>query len=301
MSARRRGHGEGSIFQLPDGRWRGQVYIGYGDGRRRSRVTTRRTRREAAEWLHRIREDYRSGVVAPGTITLREWSETYLRDVARNRVKPSTYRNYERDFALYINPTLGRVRLNRLEPAQVSQLYERKLAEGLSPTSVRLIHATLRRALTVAMRWGLIGRNVALMVDPPRQSQHPVEPLSLAEARALLDAAKGDRMEARWVLGLSLGLRQGEALGLWWQDVDLTSGVLRVSRQLVRRQRPGESLAFADLKTARSRRVLALPAPLVGLLQNHHERQEREKNLPPAMSAGWSDARVVFATPKGSA
>jgi integrase len=102
------------------------------------------------------------------------------------------------------------------------------------------------------------------------------------------------------VLALSLGLRQGETLGLWWQDIDLATGVLRVSRQLVRRHSPGEHLTFSDLKTARSRRTLVLPTPLVTLLGEHRQRQEHEKERSPATYTGWTDPRIVFATPIGT-
>lgn len=77
-----------------------------------------------------------------------------------------------------------------------------------------------------------------MLVDAPQARQHEVVPLSAAEARRLIQAAQQDRMQARWLVGLALGLRQGEALGLWWEDIDLNAGLLRVRRAL-QRQRGG--------------------------------------------------------------
>lgn len=114
----------------------------------------------------------------------------------------------------HIEPSLGRLRLSKLEPQHLVRLYAEKLNSGLSPASVRHIHATMRRALAVAMRWQLVGRNVAQLVEPPTREHFEVSPLTLEECHALLAAAADDRMEARWVVALSLGLRQGETLGL---------------------------------------------------------------------------------------
>jgi integrase len=110
-----------------------------------------------------------------------------------------------------------------------------------------------------------------------------------------LAAARGSRLEARWIVGLSLGLRQGEVLGLWWEDVDLDAATLRVNRQFVRSRRKDAPREFAPLKTRRSRRVLALPTPLVAALSTHREAQRQER-----VGARWADPRVVFATPTGT-
>ena len=105
----------------------------------------------------------------------------------------------------------------------------------------------------------------------------------------------GDRMAARWLVGLALGLRQGEALGLWWDDVDLDAGLLRVRRSLQRQH--GGGLVFAEPKTQRSRRTIPLPAPLVEALRQHLADQEKER-----ITAGslWRDSSCVFTTPIGT-
>ena len=293
----RRAQGDGTVFQLPDGRWRAQIDMGWIDGKRVRPTKTDAKRSVVVAWLReKLRERDRGQLVAKSP-TLSDWFATYLREVASPRVAPSTLANYRRDFAKHIEPTLGRKKLDKLEPTELSRLYTAKIADGLSPTTVLLLHATLRRALNVAMRYGLVGRNVALMVEPPKKKQTEITPLSATEARQLLEAACDDRMEARWLVGLSLGLRQGEVLGLWWEDIDLTAGSLRVTRQFARSRDLGQPRAFAPLKSARSRRVLALPKPLIAALKAHREKQDEERDL---VGDAWADERIVFTTPIGT-
>jgi integrase len=137
--------------------------------------------------------------------------------------------------------------------------------------------------------------NVAALVDAPRPAQHEITPLTAAEAQRLIKAAEGDRMQARWLVGLALGLRQGEALGLWWDDLELDHGLLRVRRALQRQ--PGGGLVFTEPKTARSKRTIPLPVPLVAALRDHRDRQEQEQ-----LAAGqlWQGSSCVFTTPVGT-
>ena len=113
-----------------------------------------------------------------------------------------------------------------MRPEHLSRFYADRLHRGLSAYAVRYLHAQIRRALAVAVTWGLLARNVATFVQPPALPHHEVDPLTVEEARQLLLAARGDRMEARWVIGLWLGLRRSEVLCLWWEDIDLKAGTL---------------------------------------------------------------------------
>jgi integrase len=143
----------------------------------------------------------------------------------------------------------------------------------LSP--VFLTGAESLRALNVAVKWQLIVVNSRALVDAPQARHHEITPLSAAEARRLIQATEGDRMAARWLVGLALGLRQGEALGPWWEDIDQAAQVLRVRRALQRQR--GAGLVFTAPKTARSRRTIPLPAQLVHALQERKKQQEKEQ------------------------
>jgi integrase len=147
----------------------------------------------------------------------------------------------------------------------------------------------------VAVKWQLLHQNVATLVDPPKITRVEVEPLTSEEAQKLLQALPGDRLEARWIVGLALGLRQGEVLGLWWDDVDLEAGTLRVRRALQRQRVKG--LVFIEPKTARSRRTVSLPDPLVDALRAHRSRQLQER-----LAAGsvWKGSECIFTTECGA-
>jgi integrase len=159
---------------------------------------------------------------------------------------------------LYIAPALGKVPLDKLSPSHVSDFYRSQLRH-LSPGSVRRLHALLRRSLGVAVWWQLISWNSVTAVDPPSLKSVEVHPFDAKEARLFLAAASSrDRFQARWLIAVSLGLRQGEVLGLAWRDVDLDQHVLAVRQTL--QYRPCEGFHLVPPKTASSRRIVPLPA-----------------------------------------
>ena len=198
-----------------------------------------------------------------------------------------------RDGRLHLKPIIGTVPLDKLSPMHVQRLMNQKIAEGLKPKTIRYIRGTLRSALNHGVRWGLISRNAAALVASPRVEQYEIKPLTPVEARTLLQSLRGDRLEALYSVALTMGLRQGEALGLRWQEVDLELGYMRISKQL---QRIDGRLQLVEPKTSRSRRSLAMPSAIVLGLREHQNRQGAERRL-----AGdrWMEGGFVFATPEG--
>jgi integrase len=293
--AERRSAGEGSIYKLANGRWQGAVDLGWKDGQRIRKRVTRKTRREVVLEMRELVAKAERGQLRPERApTLAEWLDTYVAEVAQGRVRPSTLVSYQSHIAHHLKPGLGRHRIDQLRPQHIAAFYRDRL-RTLSPASVRRIHAVLRRALTVAVRWGLITTNPAIMVDPPPMSSTEPQPYSLAEARAFLTAAATDRLSARWVLALSLGLRQGEALGLQWDDIDFPRGRLQVRRAL--RLQPGGELALVKTKTLRSNRTLPMPGPLSSALQAHRASQADELTRAADL---WRDSDLVFTTAIGT-
>ena len=228
--AGRRGHGEGSIYQREsDGKWCTAVDLGYVNGKRKRKVIYGKTRKEAAEKLKVVLRDQQQGLpVAMERHTVAHFFERWLADTIAPNRRAKTYRSYEQIARCHIVPDLGRVPLAKLEPQQVQSLLKRKQAEGLSPRTVAYIRAVLRQALNQALRWGLVARNVAALVEPPKVERYKIKPLTPEQATIFLRTAAGDRLEALYRVALSLGLRQGEALGLRWEDIDFEARTLRV-------------------------------------------------------------------------
>src|SRR5262249_15840352 len=137
----------------------------------------------------------------------------------------------------HLIPAFGSRPLAKLTPQEIQACYTRKLADGYAPGTVRQYHAVLCNALNTAVRWGLLVRNPAALVDLPKVPRREGQVLDAEPARRLLEAARGDRLEALYVLALTTGMRQGELLGLRWDAVDLDTGMLHVRRKLLRARR----------------------------------------------------------------
>jgi integrase len=291
----KRGQNEGSIYRRDDGRWVAQVNVGYMDGKRKRKYLYGDTRREVAEQIKAVLRDQQQGLpIAAERQTVAQFFERWLADVAKPSVRPMTYRSYAQIVRLHIVPALGRHQLAQLGPQHVQALLNAKLEAGLSPRTVQYIRAVLRRALGQALKWGLTPRNVAMLVDPPRSVRHEIQPLDPAQAARFLEAARGDRLEALYRVALSLGLRQGEILGLRWADVNLDTAALRVQVQL---QRIDKRPQLVELKTRQSRRTIAMPPALVTQLRTHRARQLEERlRLGPA----WQDWDLVFTSAIGT-
>src|SRR5262249_27592727 len=123
----------------------------------------------------------------------------------RGTIRASTWTRYAQCVRCDLVPALGRTRLAALRPDAVQKLYAEKLAAGLAPRSVHHIHPTLPPALAQAVKGGSAGRNVTDVVDPPRVPRYEHRILAPEQAAGLLDAARGDRLEALWTLALCTG------------------------------------------------------------------------------------------------
>lgn len=174
----------------------------------------------------------------------------------------------------------------------------------LSARTVAYCHAILRAALSDAVRDELIRRNVAQLVEPPRVRTPPVEPLTAAEAEAVLAAARGDNLHALWVVLLGLGLRRGEALGLQWGDIDFECQTIKISRSLQRLRGAKDpetgkhrgKLALTDTKTESSTASLALPQFVSDALRDHRQQQLSTRLAAPV----WINPEFVFTSSVGT-
>jgi integrase len=262
----RRPKGTGSIYER-DGVVIGQYAVQTPEGKTKRKYVRGKDKKEVAGKLAKAIADRDSGVVYDSeNMTVGEYLDRWL-DAVRGTVRERTWQRNEEIVRIHLKPMLGGPKLDKLDALKIQTLYGAKLDSGLSPGTVQIIHTTLHKALKQGVRWSLIPRNVTEAVDPPRPSAKEIRPLGVEQVKCLLSAARGDKLEALYVLAVSTGLRQGELLGLKWEDVDLQEGVLRVRRTVF-------NGAVNAPKTTRSNRSVRLTSEAIRALRDHQSGGE---------------------------
>lgn len=309
---RTRANGEGGVrHEKARGRWVGTVTVGFEDvigpdGQIRQRQIRKNvTGKTKAQALERLREV--QGAVDAGQdpasrdLTVGRFLTMWLDDVLPGTVSPSTEQQYRDIVRLYVAPHLGQKRLRTLQARHVSLMLRALEAEGRSGNTRRLARSVLRRALRWGEAEGMVARNVAAIADGVKVGATEGRTLTPEQARQLLASVEGDRMEAAFAVALALGLRRAELLGLAWSDLtlDTTPPRLTVRRNLTRLK--GKGLILHDTKTAKSRRTVHLPSPVVAVLKAHRARQAEERLL---TGSAWPErplgVDLVFRTPVGT-
>jgi integrase len=315
---KRRPNGASTIYQGKDGKWHGRVTVGVcDDGKPDRRHVERKTEGEVIIAVRKLEKDRDGGRVrkAGSSWTVEKWLTYWVEDIAAPTVKANTASGYRVAVYVHLNPGIGAHRLERLTPEHIEKLMRRMQDEGSKPATAHQSFRTLRTALNEAMRRGHITQNPASLAKSPRLSIVEIEPYSVAEVQRILGTARTRRNGARWAIALALGLRQGEALGLKWEHLDLDKQALRVRRNRLRpryehgcegascgrkagycperRQSNGET---DDTKSAAGRRVVGLPSSVVQLLREHHKIQDEERARAGQL---WIEGNWVFAAPTG--
>src|SRR5262245_23982234 len=194
------------------------------------------TRKEAQKLLAKNLASQDAGTfVEPSKTKLVEYMEYWLEHYAKASVAPKSCERYVEMVRNVIVPALGQHTLTKLQPLHIQGFYTDLLAKGrkngrggLSPTTVRHVHGVLREALQHAVRWQLLGRNVADAVEPPKKAWQEVQVPKEDDIRRLLKGADGTPLHLPVLVALTTGLRRGELLGLRWSDVDLKQWAISV-------------------------------------------------------------------------
>src|SRR5215204_4987696 len=198
----RRGNGEGSIRRRTDGRWEGRYTVHTAEGRKQKTVYGK-TRKEVAAKLTEAMAGRDNGFVFDaGKLTVGDHLERWLDDVVKPSASHRTYSTNAQQVRDHIGPTLGRIKLKDLRKSHIDRLYREKLDSGLSPSTVRRVHAVLHRSLEEAVKGDLIPRNPAAHANKPKVKQEEIEPLDVSQAAVFMKAAKGNRFEALYVVCL---------------------------------------------------------------------------------------------------
>lgn len=269
----KRANGEGSVRHRSDGRW--EVRWSTIERGRYTRHSAYAPKRQDALRLLRSALSSRDAgrVLRAGRETVGDFLRAWL-DGAAPSVRPPTARRYREVIEGYIAPSIGHCRLTDLEPDHVSALYVELIARGLAPKTVQLTHTVLRRALTQAVRWDRLPRNVATLVDPPRVPKREAATLMPSDLARLREALRGHRLEALFLLAMLTGLRRGELLALRWDAVDFEHCALDVRATMQRM--PGGPIR-SEPKSPASRRTIALGAVALSSVQAHRVKQLEER------------------------
>lgn len=301
--SKKRGSGEGSIFEESPGRWVATLSLGYHvgkDGKRRRvrKKFTASTRGQVQRKLTAALKEHQTGGVVPmQRDSLGRYLQRWLETLTMKGRSAATVASYRWLTTKHIEPEIGMIPLTKLTQVHLNDFMQRKLAAGLSARTVGYCHAVVRSALTKAEKDGLVGRNVAKLAEPPAQTGGSrVEPLTPDEARRFLAAVAGHRLEALYSVALAIGLRRGEALGLEWSGVDLNHGTVSVT-QTVKRVKGQGLIVERRAKTEKSLRMLPLPDFAIRHLIAHKERQAQERL---AAEERWQEHGLVFASTVGT-
>jgi len=258
-------------------------------------VSIKGTRKDAEIRLSELLSQLDNGLyIKPGKSTLAEFLKLWLRDYAKPNLSPRGFERYESIVRVHLTPSLGSIPLTKLQPERVQKYYTAKLNSGLSARTVRYHHVVLHIALKTAVKWGLVARNVADAVDPPRTRNTEMRTWNEDEIAQFLETAKDSPYFALFHTALFTGMRRSELLALRWHDVDFIFSQVYVSRSL--HHLKDGSYVFTQPKSAKSKRMIKLSPDAFVVLSEHMEKQE----------AIWADTGkpltdndLVFSTPKG--
>ena len=306
-----------SIYLGANGNWHGRVTVGYrDDGSLDRRHVESKSKATVIARVRQLERDRDNGNVRRigQHWTVESWLQHWLENIARPSIRDSSFNAYRVAVNKHLIPGLGKHRLERLEPEHLEKLYQRMIKSGARPGTAHQVHRTIRAALGQAQRRGHVSRNVAALAKPPRVQVEPVRPYSVDEVQRILDAAMQRPNGARWAIALALGLRQGEATGLRWDDVDLETRSLRIRGT---RPRPvyehgcggicGRKAGLCpkrirlnpevgEAKSQAGRRVVGLPDELVQLLLAHRSIQDEQRTRARQL---WQEGGWVFASARG--
>jgi len=259
--------------------------------------TVHGTKSQAAKKLTELLRQLDTGrYVEPSKESLAEYINRWL-DQVRLTVKPRTHEYYAH-WCGRICEHIGHIPLDKLTGLQIQEGYNKLLKEGLSPNSVRGVHRSLRRALNQAVEWGVLLHNPALAAQPPKRQKVSFNTLTAEQVGQLLAAArvadKRSHLYALYLTAITTGMREGELLGLRWQDIDLDRQIITINQTCIK---GGTKPIFGEPKTDAGGRTVTIPASVVAAIKEHR-RWQRAHRI--ALGPAYRDYDLVWPTGWGT-
>lgn len=256
---RKRKNGEGTVRLRKDGRWEGRVVIGYDEnGLPKTKNVLAKTKGECLEKLKALKSTITpdTPVKLKADMPFGEWLDYWYESYCKPNVRPGTQSNYEGYIRWYLRPKLGSIPLNKLTVSDIQQMCTWMMTEaridqkngngGLSDSQVRNCYSLCERILEKAVSVNLIARNPAKGCKLPPIRRNEMKILSREDMQKVLIQAKEENYYELFLLEFATGLRLGELMALQWDDVNLTTGELRINKQA---NLAGSKLVISEPKT----------------------------------------------------
>lgn len=271
-----------------------------GTGKQIQRSITGKTQKEVAQKLKAATAAIDQGTyTAPSKMTVGQWLDIWAAEYL-GAVKPATICAYKAAIMTHLKPGLGAIRLEALTAHTIQSLYNglgetRKGREALSPKTVKNVHGVLHKALQQAVANGYIRFNPADPCILPRIVRKELQPLDEDRITAFLRAIQGHNYEDLFLVTLFTGMREGEALGLTWDCVNLSKGTITVNKQLQKVRGSNGQYILAPTKNSKGRSVTVAPFVVNTLKRVRHRQLESRLRY----GECWEDSGFVFTNELG--
>lgn len=276
----KRGNGEGCIRQRKDKSWEGIYTCGYDkNGKLKRHSIYGKTRQEVQKKLREVLSSIDTGnYVDPAKLTCDEWFDDWLKRYLMN-TKESTRAQYELYLRLYVRPSIGPVKLQKVSFFMVKNIILDCIAEDLSAKTIRNLNGIMHHAFADAIKVRLMKENPAEGQDLPKVQKKKMFFLEGESRAAFCNEIKGKLYEYLFFIALFTGMRQGELLGLAWDAIDFTRNTITISQQLKRDRRIGEKVGYIIDSTKTNNVRTICPAPIVFDLLKKIRREQMENRL----------------------
>lgn len=297
---RRNAAGSGTIRQRPDGTWEGRLTVGNdpGTGKPVRKSIYGKTQKEVRQKMTATQRAVDSGTYqAPDKTTVSEWLDEWLKTFCAVKVKPLTYSSYEVAIRNHIKPAIGALRLQAVKGLHIQKLYNSMSASGLSAKTVKNVAAILHKAFSVALKQGMLQANPCDAAELPKAVHKEITPLSDEEIPLFLKAIDGHPLGNAYALCLFAGLREGECLGLSWEQVDFEARRITISQQLQQEKKKGARYYIAP--STKSGKPRQIEPPEIAF---QYLRMERTRQAENRLAAGplWNNLdNLVFTDETG--
>jgi integrase len=288
----------GQINKRNENTWLVRIFLGRDAGGKRLYMnkTIHGTKKDAQKYLTaKLREKDLGVLIEPALMSLNEYLDKWFEEIAKPRLRESTFNQYVWIAKSYIRKELGLIRLADVQAYQVQKCYGELKKQGLSPRTIRYTHNVLSSAMKQAVKWKMIIQNPCELCDLPRQEKKEMLCLSPEQTKKFLTVAKENKWFAMFLTVIETGMRPEEYFGLQWKDIDFEHKQISVRRAAI--EKKGGGFSFTEPKTKKSRRKIPISISVSTALKTHRRNQLEERMR---IATYYKDYDLVFASETGT-